>query len=163
MTMQIITAGRTAPNKLVRFGGADRPLDERGRRDVAALRTSSGILVGPIRCGPEAVAVQTAALLGCAPVLDEALRALDVGRWDGLTPEDVPTDELRQWFGDPTSAPHGGESVEVFVARISKWRERADAGTVVVAKSVAQALLCRDVGDFFSTELRPATIYGEGR
>ncbi|GAB18656.1 hypothetical protein GOEFS_060_00490 [Gordonia effusa NBRC 100432] len=161
--MQIITAGRTAPNKLVCFGGADTPLDARGSRDVEALRTSVDFFGSALRCGPEAAVVQTVRLLGCEPIIDDALRGLDVGRWDGLRPEDVPIEELGTWFSDPTSNPHGGETVAAFVERISTWREQCQVDVVVVAKSVAQALLCGDIAHFFATELRLGTRYDEGR
>lgn len=135
------------------------PLDERGRRDIAALRTSGGVLFsGPVRCGPESATIETVRLLSGDPDVDEALRTLDVGRWDGLMPQDVPVDQLATWFADPASAPHGGESVEAFVARVVQWRT-VGAPVVVVAKPVAQALLCDDVGAFFRTEVRPATCY----
>lgn len=147
----------------MRFGAFHVPLDERGRRDVAALRTSGGVVFsGAIRCGPESSTVETVGLLGGEPDVDEALRSLDVGRWDGMAPEDVPVEQLAEWFADPSSTPHGGESVAAFVDRIARWRAGVGAPTVVVAKPVAQALLCAGVGGFFRTEVRPATHY-EGR
>lgn len=162
--MQIITAGRTAPNKLLRFGATDTPLDDRGRRDVAALTASGGVVVsGPVRCGPEAAAVETVRLLGGEPVVDAALGGLDVGRWDGLTPEQVPLEQLGQWFGDPASTPHGGESVQNFVERVVEWSNGADAEVIVVAKAVAQALLCDSAANFFATDVIAAQCYEVGR
>lgn len=158
--MIVITAGRTAPNKLVRFGGADTPLDDRGRRAVAALCASGVVVSGPVRCGPEASAVETVALLGGRPVVDDELRGLDVGRWDGRLPEEVPVDELGEWFAEPATAPHGGESVAAFVGRITGLLLE---GPIVVVQSVAQALLCDGPTDFFVTEVIAARRYEAAR
>ncbi len=158
MSLVIITAGRTAPNKLVRFGSAASPLDERGRRDVEQIALPDA----PVRCGPEVAAIETARLLGAEPAIDAALSGLDVGSWDGLRPDEVATDQLGQWFTDPTATAHGGESVEAFVARIWRWRDTTDAQVIVVTKSVAQALLCDEAAKFFATDIRPATVY-QGR
>ncbi|MCZ4535447.1 histidine phosphatase family protein [Gordonia terrae] len=159
--MQIITAGRTGPNRSVRFGG-DPDLDPRGRRDVLVLSAS---LTRPIDiCGPEAATRATAEILGATGglIVDDALRTLDVGAWSGLSPEEIDSVDLGGWFTDPEARPHGGESVAQFVDRVHAWRagqaEHGD-GYVVVAMPVAQALLCVDADGFFAREVRPATLY----
>ncbi|MFE0749289.1 histidine phosphatase family protein [Gordonia sp. NPDC058843] len=158
--MQIITAGRTGPNRSVRFGG-DPVLDERGRISVLGLAASTTRSVDA--CGPESATLETAELLGAAgSVVDDELRTLDVGAWTGKSPEEIDPVELGGWFADPDARPHGGESVADFVDRVHAWRT-AQAGLadrcVVVAMPVAQALLCRDAGRFFAHEVRPATLY----
>ncbi|MEO9328253.1 histidine phosphatase family protein [Gordonia aurantiaca] len=160
--MQIITAGRTGPNRSVRFGD-DAPLDDRGRRDILALGATDEV-EAVLACGPEPATLESARLLG-APIeqiADHALRTLDVGAWAGLTPEQVPPHELAAWFTDPSSAPHGGESVAGFVARVHAWRDRMlddlAGRAVVVAMPVAQALLCVDAAEYFRAEVRPASV-----
>ncbi|WP_439033041.1 histidine phosphatase family protein [Gordonia terrae] len=159
--MQIVTAGRTGPNRSVRFGG-DPCLDERGRASVQRLAAS---MTRPVdTCGPEASTRETAELLGVPPdhVVDDALRTLDVGTWAGRTPEDIDPVELGAWFADPGARPHGGESVEDFVGRVHAWRMRQSGLSgrcVVVAMPVAQALLCTEPSRFFAHEVRPATVY----
>lgn len=156
--MQVITAGRTGPNRSVRFGG-DAPLDDRGRRDIEAL---AGPVAGPVAvCGPEAATVESARLLVEEPVVDDALRTLDVGSWAGLTPEEIDPRELAAFFTDPASRPHGGESVEEFVRRVHDWRDSTDTAgaSIVVAMPVAQALLCDHPAGYFRVEVRPATSY----
>ncbi|MGW9264175.1 histidine phosphatase family protein [Gordonia terrae] len=158
--MQIITAGRTGPNRSVRFGG-DPVLDERGRRDVLRLAATSARTIDS--CGPEIATRETAELLGASDALvDDALRTLDVGTWAGRTPEEIDPADLGAWFADPGARPHGGESVEDFVGRVHAWRVGhsglADR-CVVVAMPVAQALLCPDAERFLAHEVRPATIY----
>ncbi|MCK8613742.1 histidine phosphatase family protein [Gordonia sp. C13] len=156
--MQIITAGRTGPNRSVRFGG-DAPLDDRGRRDIEALAAS---VVGALTfCGPEPATLESVRLLGGRPEIDEELRTLDVGTWAGSAPEEIDPRELAVFFTDPAARPHGGESVEEFVMRVHDRRNtlNADVATVVVAMPVAQALLCDDAAGYFRVEIRPATSY----
>lgn len=162
--MLVITAGRTGPNKSVRFGG-DASLDERGRRDVAALRT---VVAGTgrqtrvgVAAGPERVVAESCAVLQVSPATSPDLRSLDVGTWAGRTPADIDPDELSAWFTDPGAHPHGGESVTRFVERIRRWYRTAgsDVDVCVVAMPVAQALLCGGPADFFDVEVRPATTY----
>lgn len=156
--MQIITAGRTGPNRSVRFGG-DASLDDRGRRDVEALAAS---LVGPVSfCGPEPATLESARLLGGRVEVDDALRTLDVGNWAGSAPEDIDPRELAAFFTDPAARPHGGESVEAFVRRVHDWRDRTITvgASIVVAMPVAQALLCDDATGYFRCEVPPAACY----
>lgn len=154
--MLIITAGRTGPNRALRFGG-DPSLDDAGRRSVVALTLPDD--VGILAVAPESAAAHTAELLGAGWVVDDELRTLDVGAWTGRLPEEIPPAELGAWFADPASTPHGGESVADFVARIHTWRTRASATACVVSMPTAQALLVDDAAQFFVVEVRPATIY----
>ena len=158
----LIVAGRTAPNRAVVFGGEHDDLDARGRAGVAGLATH---LAPPspgrsVRIGPETSVRRTAEVLGLTGGVDPALASLDVGSWRGLTPEQIPGDDLARWFTDPAAAPHGGEPVAGFVARIRAAVSQvpADAG-LVVAKTVAQALLCDGPDRFFAAELRPASLH----
>ncbi len=121
-------------------------------------------------CGPEASAIQTAEMLGIDGTLDPGLRSLDIGSWRGRLPEDIPVAELRDWFGDVDSAPHGGESIAGFVARLGRWVVDV-AGvnpvdgvvnvTVVVAMPVAQALVAhnrhRGAHRYWSLAIAPAS------
>ncbi|MDL9937135.1 histidine phosphatase family protein [Gordonia sp. ABSL1-1] len=161
--MHIITAGRTAPNRAVRFGG-DLSLDDGGRRSLLRFRDRD--LAGPIGsldsivCGPEVATGESARLLfGSVPV-DDALRTLDVGAWTGRAPEEIDPGELAVWFTDPGWAGHGGESIAGFVHRIHTWRDQAHAVPLaVVAMPVAQALLADDPAGYFAVEVRPAALH----
>jgi len=160
--MQIVTGGRTGPNRSVRFGG-DLSLDDRGRRDILALAEIGGPGVcAPGVCGPESATRESARLLAGSAgfAVDDALRTLDTGVWAGRTPEEIDPGELGAWFTDPAARPHGGESIEEFVRRVHAWRRSvADTTLAVVAMPVAQALLCVDAHRYFEVEVRPATVY----
>lgn len=107
--------------------------------------------------------VQTAEVLGVDAVVDTALSSLDLGRWRGRAPEDIPVGELRDWFTDVASVPHGGESIADFVARIGDWfdRPRPPEMILVVSMPVAQAIIAyaRHGGpdDYWSIEVEPAS------
>ncbi len=165
--MFLIVAGRTAPNRAVCFGGEHRPLDARGIADVAALRTAVPSEEAGVRAGPEASVRQTAGVLGPSFDVDPALATLDVGAWRGLRPDEIRGPDLGLWFADPDATPHGGESIRAFVSRIRRHvdaigadgRVSGDVG-LVVAKPVAQALLCDGPDRFFRADVRPGSMVG---
>ena len=81
---------------------------------------------GPLRllCGPELRTRQTAELFGHDVEIVAALAECDFGRWKGLSIDDLQTTEpeaLQVWLSDPTSAPHGGESVAQLGERVAGW------------------------------------------
>ncbi|MYV92986.1 histidine phosphatase family protein, partial [Streptomyces sp. SID1034] len=78
------------------------------------------------------------------------LAALDVGRWRGQTLDEVGRAEpeaVGAWLGDPSAAPHGGESVAQLCARAAAWLDAAaeDAGRTlaVVEPEIVRALVLR--------------------
>ncbi|GAA3687375.1 histidine phosphatase family protein [Gordonia hankookensis] len=160
--MLVITAGRTGPNRSVRFGG-DLSLDDGGRRTVSALAATIAddipTAIG-VPCGPEVAPRESCEILGVGAAVEVRLRTVDFGVWSGLTPEDVPPAELAAWFTDLGACPHGGETVVDFVARIHQWRAEQPPTTMcVVSMPVAQALLAEHADDFFAVEVRPAAAY----
>ncbi|RUP37108.1 MAG: histidine phosphatase family protein [Gordonia sp. (in: high G+C Gram-positive bacteria)] len=152
---RVVVAGRTGPNHLVRFGESDVALDDRGRSDVEAL----GLTFTSVICGPELATRETASLVSTAVIVDAGLASLDVGKWAGRLPEEIPGSELGAWFGDPASRPHGGETVVAFVDRIKAWALRAPSSAIVVAGPVAQALLCDGSESFFAVQVVPGCCY----
>ncbi|MEV0220653.1 histidine phosphatase family protein [Streptomyces sp. NPDC050704] len=88
---------------------------------AASLPAADRVFVSPgVRCRETAVA------LGLDPVAEPGLAGLDVGRWRGATLAEVSSDEpeaVARWLADPSSAPHGGESVRDLCERIAKWLE----------------------------------------
>ncbi|QRY63501.1 histidine phosphatase family protein [Gordonia sp. PDNC005] len=155
MALTVVVAGRTAPNRAVRFGGEHTPIDARGLRDVERLDVA---LVDNVRVGPETSVRETAQVLGIGVEPDLSLATVDLGRWFGLEPQDVPVDELEAWFTDPDSRPHGGETITEFVNRIVSATRGFD-GLVVVASPVAQALAADSPGEYFQVSIRPGSVF----
>nr|WP_203614681.1 histidine phosphatase family protein [Streptomyces sp. SID13726] len=96
---------------------------------------------------------ETAAALGLDGEDAPGLAPLDVGRWRGLTLDEVGAAEpeaLAHWLTDPASTPHGGESVEGFCDRVARWLETAgerDERTLaVVEPEVVRGIVVRALG-----------------
>ncbi|MET9734825.1 histidine phosphatase family protein [Streptomyces sp. NPDC006458] len=145
MTIRLTLLCAAAPaGRDVRF--ADAPPDERALRHAgttAALRPAADLRL----CAPSQRCRRTVEALGWETVAAEpALRDLEMGRWYGLTPEEVSAGDpagFAAWLGDPRAAPHGGESVADVCARVTAWLDAlpSDAGRVVavVEQAVARA------------------------
>jgi broad specificity phosphatase PhoE len=129
------------------------PVDPAGLRlaEAAAtsLPTADRAFVSPgVRCG------ETAAALGLDPVAEPELAGLDVGRWRGATLAEVSGEEpeaVAGWLADPSSAPHGGESVRDLCERVAKWLDTAaDLGSgrivAVVEPEIVRAGVVRALG-----------------
>ncbi len=77
-----------------------------------------------VRCGSDASAVATAALLADTAQQDPLLADLDFGRWSGRALSYVATSEpqaLSAWMSDPAAKPHGGESISELLLRSRRW------------------------------------------
>ena len=116
---------RHAPTSATRAAAfpADEPLDERGRRQAAGLAAAlprrTELITSPARrCR------QTAEAAGLEAAAEERIGECDFGTWAGRSLADVDADEpkaVQSWMLDPDAAPHGGESLAVFCARIARW------------------------------------------
>jgi broad specificity phosphatase PhoE len=141
--------GRTGWNVEHRFQGqADPPLDDVGKAQSAA---SARLLVpyGPtaIVSSDLARAVQTARplaeLLGLPVELDPRLRERSMGRWEGLTRDDVVRrypDEFAHWAAGREAYPHGSESRAELAERAFAAVTETDGETVVVVTHSATAM-----------------------
>ncbi|MHB1836543.1 MAG: histidine phosphatase family protein [Solirubrobacteraceae bacterium] len=103
---------------------ADEPI-----RDPA---TVAGALAGWLPDDSEVVSSpklrcrQTAEAAGCRPAIEPRLSECDFGRWEGLAYAALDAGEHRGWLADPDAAPHGGESLRAFCARIAAWLQDVD-------------------------------------
>ncbi|MFI6550247.1 histidine phosphatase family protein [Streptomyces prunicolor] len=106
------------------------PLDPSGaaRAESVAgsLRSVDRVLVSPsVRCR------ETASALGLSGVAEAelaGLAGLDMGRWRGLTLDEVMArepDAVMAWLTDPDAVPHGGESVRGLCERAAGWLDVA--------------------------------------
>ncbi|MFH9364687.1 histidine phosphatase family protein [Streptomyces anulatus] len=120
--VMLISPAMNAALREARFDG-EAPLDrsgrERARAAADAVPTAGLTLSGPSeRCR------ETAGALGLAARTEPALSGWDLARWSGRRLDDVAAAEperVSAWLGDPSAAPHGGESLRDLVARIGEW------------------------------------------
>ncbi|MEV0987065.1 bifunctional RNase H/acid phosphatase [Streptomyces sp. NPDC049949] len=147
-TFVLLRHGETALTPQKRFsgsGGTDPELSGAGRRQASAVAealaargTVQTIVSSPLRrCRETAQAV--ADRLGLAVTVEEGLREVDFGAWEGLTFGEVRErfpDDLQAWLDSPKAAPTGGgESFTAATRRISATRDRllaAHAGRTVL-------------------------------
>jgi broad specificity phosphatase PhoE len=124
LTLLLTRHGQAASGDVVLGGQLDMSLTPDGRREAEALaRRLTGIRVDRIVASPMARALETAQTIATGrPVdVDERLRELDYGRWEGLTAAEIEArdPELRaRWEHDPaaTHSP-GGECGDDVAAR----------------------------------------------
>ena len=117
LTLILTRHGRAAADDIMLGGQLDVPLTADGRAEAEALgRRLAGVRIDRIVASPMIRALETAQVVAAGrPIeVDERLRELDYGRWEGLTyPEiDAGDPALRaRWEHDPaaTHSP-GGES-----------------------------------------------------
>jgi broad specificity phosphatase PhoE len=110
---------------------SDEALDERGLAEATALAHVLPASTGEVLCSPAARCVQTASAAGL-PVarVDGALAECDFGVWAGRTLAEVFAEDEAAgvgWMTDPDAAPHGGESLRAFAARVAAWLDRQAA------------------------------------
>jgi broad specificity phosphatase PhoE len=124
---------------------SDEALDSQGAAAAATLNLRP---VDQAWCAPSVAARQTAVALGITASTDLAIRDCDFGRWSGRALSEVYHDEpdaVAAWINDPTSAPHGGESLTDLLDRIGAWldRQRNQTGNIVAVThpSVIRAAL----------------------
>lgn len=136
-TFVLLRHGETALTPQKRFsgsGGSDPELSAAGRRQAAAVAESLAargtietVVSSPLRrCRETAQAV--ADRLGLTVTVEEGLREVDFGAWEGLTFAEVRErypDDLQAWLDSPKAAPTGGgESFASATRRISATRDR---------------------------------------
>ncbi len=102
---------------------ADEPLDHEACAQAAALAVrlpgASVALSSPARR-----AIQTARAAGLDPATEPRLAECDFGVWSGCRLTDIDRASpaaSKEWMTDPSAAPHGGESLRTFMARVGAW------------------------------------------
>jgi broad specificity phosphatase PhoE len=166
----LVRHAATAATRATAFP-ADEALDERGVADAAALRDA---LPEPGRCealsSPALRCRQTAAAAGLAePVVESALAECDFGTWAGRTLAEIQADEpaaTGRWMADADAAPHGGESLTAFAARVGRWLDeqatRDGRGVAITHGGVVKAALVRALGApieaFWRVDVAPLAV-----
>jgi broad specificity phosphatase PhoE len=161
---------RHAPTSATRAAAfpADEPLDERGRESAAGLAASlpggTGVVTSPARRCRE-----TAEAAGLEAVVEQQIAGCGFGSWAGRTLADLGAEDpqaVESWMLDPASAPHGGESLAAFSARIARWLDgqaRADGRLAAVTHGeVIKAAVVHALGApltaFWRVEASPLAI-----
>ncbi|MCY4486203.1 MAG: alpha-ribazole phosphatase family protein [Deltaproteobacteria bacterium] len=108
--------------------------EQEAARVVASLPAVERLVTSPLRRCTR-LAERIGAARGLVPAVDERLREMDFGRWEGLSWEAVERVELDAWAADFFHArPHGGESVRMVVERVGA--ALADIGRSGVAHAL---------------------------
>jgi broad specificity phosphatase PhoE len=126
----------------------DRPLDRAGWSEVQlAAPALVPLAAADLRyCSPTPRSRNTGDALGYAPLAQPALRDCDMGRWRGLTLAEAAAREpaaVDAWFADPRAAPHGGEPLLAFIARIGQWLDTRPAEDVAALVAVTEPAVVR--------------------
>lgn len=138
-------------------GRLDPPLSTAGIERASALRRHAELRRADLQClaSPSLRARQTAAAAGLAAELDEDLREIDFGRWEGLSFDEIAAadpEAVARWAQlDAGFLFPGGESLAEFDARIRRVAERLAEGAprtvaVFTHKGVIRALICHWLG-----------------
>jgi broad specificity phosphatase PhoE len=120
--LTLICHASTKALRAATFGGDD-PIDDVGRAKAERL---AGSIRRADQCltSPALRARETAAALKLTATVDERLRDCDFGRWTGMKLTQVIVREPRKllsWIKNPSSAPHGGESIQEVMERVAAW------------------------------------------
>lgn len=101
---------------------ADEPLDDRALTAAAELSVPAR---GEAVCSPARRCRETAEAAGLAvDSIVPAIAECDFGSWGGRRLEELVAErpeDTRLWMTDPDGAPHGGESLSEFAARVTGW------------------------------------------
>jgi broad specificity phosphatase PhoE len=101
---------------------ADEPLDDRA---VTAAAEVSMPARAEVVCSPSRRCRETARAAGLAvDSVEPAIAECDFGSWAGRPLDELVAerpDDTRLWMTDPDAAPHGGESLREFAARVTGW------------------------------------------
>jgi broad specificity phosphatase PhoE len=169
--MRRLLLARHAPTQATRRFAfpVDESLDEHGRDAAGALAAAVPARFG-VLCSPAVRCRQTAEAAGLAvDAIDPALAECDFGTWAGRTLEEVIAEEPASgeaWMRDPDVAPHGGESLRAFVARVAQWlaaQAMLDGGAVAithggVVKAAVVAALDAPIDAFWRIDATPLAI-----
>ncbi len=162
LELWLVRHGQTDFSRENRFcGSIDPPLSEVGQRMADALGASHGEdKWDAIYCSPSLRARQTVAPLAkrarLEPVLDDGLREISYGEWEGMKHDEVKArfpDVYAYWSQDTASrATPGGETAFMVAARAAPVverirREHASGKVLVVShKATLRILVCALLG-----------------
>jgi probable phosphoglycerate mutase len=142
-------------------GELDPPLTDHGRMQAERVgRAAASLGLIALYCSPKLRARQTAEPVaratGLEPAIENGLREIAYGRWEGLKESDVRANEaaaFAAWHDDPSLAsPPGGETAYDIAARampvMTRIRERHQSGHVMLIshKATVRVIVCAVLG-----------------
>lgn len=161
MRLLLVRHGETEWNATLRYQGPNVPLNDRGRQQAHRIgERLSRFEVSALYASDMNRAWETAQiigqLLGREPQELLDLREIDVGQWEGSTPEELYRrfpEHMREYERDPARTVRlGGESYAQLQARVLRAlrmiEERHGSGTIVAVShgGAIRALLCHVIG-----------------
>jgi alpha-ribazole phosphatase/probable phosphoglycerate mutase len=151
MKLVLVRHGEPADDARGRcYGSLDVSLSDRGREQAASLAERlHGERIDAVYSSPRVRAVETAAALGRPVELDERLRELDFGAFEGRTYEELEREHpetYARWMTAPTTVTFpGGESYAALRARttaaLDEIRARHEHALVVSHGGAIRAAL----------------------
>ena len=151
--LYVLRHGETEWNVAQRMQGSlNSPLTARGRVQAAEMARLLAAELGddwpPVYASPQPRALETARIVTAgrtAPRLDERLRELTLGGWEGMTLADI--EAARPGFfaaSDPFfwrfNAP-GGERYDMFAARVGSFLDELEGGAILVTHGIVSRVL----------------------
>jgi len=169
-----IRHGETDWNAEARFQGQkDIPLNDRGRaqarRNGEVLRDlikaeEFDFVASPLGRTRETMEIVRTAM-GLDPAryrLDERLRVLSFGEWEGRTVRDLEVAEVELWARRQADKwhfqPKGGESYHLLSERVRRWSVEIDRPTVVVSHGGVNRALRAILTDMDLNELAASAV-----
>ncbi len=125
--IDLIRHGEPVGGRAYRGNNIDDPLSEKGwqqmREAVAEQCPWDHIITSPlVRC--KAFADELAARHGLSVSIDERLREVGFGEWEGKTPDELQRErpeEYRAFYADPVNnRPPGAEDLDEFISRVTE-------------------------------------------
>jgi probable phosphoglycerate mutase len=162
LTLHLVRHGDTTQSSDGVFcGDIDPPLTEKGLAQAQKVaRMVVRLNLSAVYVSPKLRARQTAQPLldatGLQPSIEEGLREIGYGKWEGLREAEVKTsepDDYHAWVADPAvHAPPGGESGYAIAARavpiVERIRWKHDTGNVLIVshKATIRVITCALLG-----------------
>jgi broad specificity phosphatase PhoE/ribonuclease HI len=188
-TTQLLRHGETVHTAERRFsgwGGDDPPLNAVGveqahsaGRHLAASDGADLIITSPMQRTRQTAEI-VAEHLGVDVVVEQDIRECAFGEWDGMTFDDVQSQDgeaLTRWLASTSVAPPGGESFDEVELRVRAARdrivERYEGSTLVLVthvtplKTLLRLALDAPAHTYYRIEIRPASLstiswFGDG-
>jgi broad specificity phosphatase PhoE len=159
-----------APTSAVRRAAfpCDESIEEAARKRIADMNWDPG-RSRRVCCGPEKRTQETATALGLSDaIVDSALRDCDYALWAGRDLSELQLehpDEVALWLSVADAAPHGGESIDSLIYRVTGWlaeKSKESGHTIAIThppviRAAIVSILEAPVQAFWRVDVSPLT------